>query len=191
MQFFAYAATGSGNGGGGGTNTIWHYWADRMLGIAYSKLGARYDNNEKDSDFKAWGKFNTGAWCVDFVRWCAYKCGLLKQGIMPLLASSSAMCKWYADNQPETLHMVKKDSDLLGIQPGDIVFTLSSYGNHTAMAVSAYKNGTVDTLNGNWGGNEGGSQIYRVREQKFPITGNSISAWVHPHYESQISAPNW
>ena len=183
MQFYAYAASA--------TTTVtpvdppvktWSDYANLVVSNAVAQLGKTYaDFTESIRDGIV---FNSGAWCVDFVRWCCKRAGVYQSDIIPETSSSTSMRNWYKNNQEDRLHT---GSD--GIQAGDIVFiassTLDSSPYHTCIATSSKNSdGTVNTINGNWGVKDSnGNRIYQVAYQMVPVSGVVIGWYAHPDYE--------
>ena len=184
MQFYTYAASAT-------TTTpitpptpvkTWSDYANSVISNAVAQLGKTYsDFTESVRDGIT---FNSGAWCVDFVRWCCKKAGVYQSDIIPETSSSTSMRNWYKSNQEDRLHT---GSD--GIQAGDIVFIASDASEsspyHTCLATSAKDaNGNVNTINGNWGVKDSnGNRIYQVAYQMVPVSGVVIGWYAHPDYE--------
>ena len=74
MQFFAYGAGSSTPTATRPPTKTWSCYANHIVNKAVAQVGKAFNDFATGASLRNGIIFNTGAWCVDFVRWCCLEC---------------------------------------------------------------------------------------------------------------------
>ena len=144
----------------------------RFVEVAKTQVGYQEGSNN-NTKYGAWYGANNNAWCVMFISWCAEKAGI-PTSVIPKMASTTAMCNWFGENN--RLHL--RTSMYIPLL-GDIVFFTGNGTKgglrHTGM-VEAVNGTTLITIEGNY------SDKVTRREYTNFFNNSSIYAFGSPNF---------
>lgn len=153
--------------------------ADRkcpILDIAAEQVGysAGY---YKDTKFGAWYGANHNDWCAMFVAWCANQLGYIDEGILPRLASCTALKSWFQSKG----EWHSRSSGYIP-EPGDpILFCWDGCGGADHVGFVEYvEDGYVHTIEGNtntWQNSNG-----MCIRKSYRLGYYGIAGYGHPDY---------
>ena len=173
---------------------------------------AKAQNQKKISSFP--GYFHSGAWCVDFVWWCADKTNLTNGKVFPssLISNTRSMATWFTQKGKYTSLIspsasgdgyirtnaggsTKKSAYNPSYKPktGDIAFFRSSGKSfqHTAIVMS-FNSGTdkVKVVHGNWNASSNPRVVAgtNIKARKYDSSNRTeIVGYARPAYSSSSS----